>query len=69
LTSVLLMREALQKLNSQNPDQAFILQRLRIFGFVQTQAADYADFTNLLVLNGFLAPAPASAPVTQTVVQ
>ena len=62
------VKEALQKLNPQNPDQAFILQRLRISGFTPAQAADYADFTNLLVLNGFLAPAPATAPVTQTVV-
>ena len=63
------VKEALLKLNPQNPDQAFILQRLRISGFAQTSASDYADFTNLLVLNGFLTPAPASAPVTQTVVQ
>lgn len=61
------VKDALQKLNSQNPDQAFILQRLRISGFTPTQAADYSDFTNLLVLNGFIAPSPA--PVTQTVVQ
>jgi len=59
---------ALQKLNPQDPDQAFILQRLRISGFAPAQAADYADFTSLLILNGFLAPAPASAPVTQTIV-
>ncbi|MCX5866233.1 MAG: phosphate/phosphite/phosphonate ABC transporter substrate-binding protein [Proteobacteria bacterium] len=65
---ILKVKDALQKLNSQNPDQAFILQRLRISGFAPTSASDYADFTNLLILNGFLTPPPASAPVTQTVV-
>lgn len=59
------VKDALQKLNSQSPDQAFILQRLRISGFTPTQAADYSDFINLLVLNGFIAPSPV--PVTQTV--
>ena len=62
------VKEALQKLDPQNPDQAFILKRLRISGFAPTSASDYADFTNLLILNGFLNPPPASAPVTQTVV-
>ncbi|MCX5860081.1 MAG: phosphate/phosphite/phosphonate ABC transporter substrate-binding protein [Proteobacteria bacterium] len=62
------VKEALQKLDPQNPDQAFLLQRLRISGFAPTSASDYADFTNLLILNGFLTPPPNSAPVTETVV-
>ncbi|MDD5223584.1 MAG: phosphate/phosphite/phosphonate ABC transporter substrate-binding protein [bacterium] len=62
------VKDALLKLDAQNPDQAFIFQRLRISGFAPTSASDYADFTNLLILNGFLTPPPNAAPATGTVV-